>query len=62
MKTYTHRIKASNYWVYVTGFDEVKEAVGKFMEKNDYGVVYENISGKDVLAWRFDSYYGLVKV
>lgn len=59
--TKTHRVKASNYSVYCTGFDEVKEAVAKCISKNDYGVVYEKIGGKDVLVWRFEPYYGLVK-
>ena len=58
---YTHRVKASNTSTYVTGFDEVKEAVGLYIAKNDHGVVYEKIGGKDVVAWRFEPYYGLVK-
>lgn len=60
--TYTHRVKAVGSSAYVTGFDEVKEAVAQFIEKNNCGEVYEVIGGKHVMVWKFEPYYGLVKV
>ncbi len=57
----SYRVKASTMSVYVDCFQEVKEAVGQFIGKNDYGVVYEKIGGKDVLMWRFEPYYGMVR-
>lgn len=61
MMTYEYRVKASTMSVYVECFQEVKEAVMEFIKKNDHGVVYEKIGGKDVIAWRFDPYYGMVR-
>lgn len=61
-KQYTHRVKAVGSSAYVTGFDEVKEAVSQFIAQNNHGEVYEVIDGKHVMVWKFEPYYGLVRV
>lgn len=58
---YQYRIKAIGQSVYCKGFDEVKEQVLLFINKNNCGVVYEKIDGIDVLVWRFDVHEGMVR-
>lgn len=58
---YLYRVKAVGSSHYCNSFDEVKEAVLKYIQKNNCGVVYEKINGVDVMVWRFEPSYGLVK-
>ena len=59
--TYNFRIKAVGSSHYAVSFDEVKEAVHLYIQKNNCGVVYEKIDGIDVLVWKFEPGVGMVR-
>ena len=53
MCSFTHLIVSGGWFVYVTGFDEVKKTALSFMRQGFDGVVHEKINGEMVLVWRF---------
>lgn len=59
---HNYRIKAVGSSHYANSFDEVKEAVLSYINKNNCGEVYEKINGVDVMVWKFEPFYGMVKV
>ncbi len=58
---YKYRVKAVGSSTYADAFDEMKEAVLSYINKNNCGVVYEKIDGVDRVVWRFEPFYGLVR-
>tara|TARA_R100000789_G_C2877129_1_gene113296 strand:- start:19 stop:204 length:186 start_codon:yes stop_codon:yes gene_type:complete len=56
-----YRVKAVGSSHYCNAFDEVKEAVLAYINKNNCGSVYEKINGNWMLVWKFEPFHGMVK-